>query len=237
MQLTVIATGSTGNSYALEADHQILLLDAGLIATKILRGIDFRIRDVVGCLVTHEHRDHCRGVERLNALGVRCLGTPGTCAAVPGLTPAGQKPLTLGPFRVLPFAVLHDAAEPCGWLVTHVGTGERLLYLTDAAAVYNTFPGVHDWLVECSYMDALVTEENTPAVLRRRLSQTHMSLRKLCEVLEANDLHACRKIVLCHGSRERLDPEEARDTVARLTGKPVTVATAGLTIPLGLEPF
>ena len=85
MLLSVIATGSAGNCYALHHGGRILLLDAGVQAQKIMRGIDHRLEDVSGCLITHEHMDHCRAVESLTALGVECYGSHGTRKAVPGL--------------------------------------------------------------------------------------------------------------------------------------------------------
>lgn len=53
--LKTIATGSSGNSYALMNDSEILLLDLGVNAKVIKKAIDFRVSDIVACLVTHKH--------------------------------------------------------------------------------------------------------------------------------------------------------------------------------------
>ena len=50
-----IATGSCGNSYALMNDNEILLLDLGVSAKVIKKAVDFKVSDIVGCLVTHKH--------------------------------------------------------------------------------------------------------------------------------------------------------------------------------------
>ena len=57
MLLKVISTGSqAGNCYALIADNgEILLLDFGCEPNKILRGIKYKIFDVCGALLSHEH--------------------------------------------------------------------------------------------------------------------------------------------------------------------------------------
>ena len=55
LMLKTIATGSSGNSYALICDRQILLLDLGVSSMEIKKTIDFRVSDVVGCLITHKH--------------------------------------------------------------------------------------------------------------------------------------------------------------------------------------
>lgn len=56
MFVRCIDTGSSGNSYALyDNDGKMLLLDLGLARKQILRGIDFNVSDVAGCVVSHEH--------------------------------------------------------------------------------------------------------------------------------------------------------------------------------------
>ena len=57
MFMKVINTGSQpGNCYALKSESgEILLLDCGCKYSEILKGISYRISDVLGCLISHEH--------------------------------------------------------------------------------------------------------------------------------------------------------------------------------------
>lgn len=57
MFMKIINTGSQpGNCYALKSESgEILLLDCGCKYTEILKGICYRISDVSGCLLSHEH--------------------------------------------------------------------------------------------------------------------------------------------------------------------------------------
>lgn len=56
MFVRCIGTGSSGNSYALyDNNGKILLLDLGVREKDIKKAIDYRISDVVGAVVTHEH--------------------------------------------------------------------------------------------------------------------------------------------------------------------------------------
>ena len=66
MELQVISTGSTGNCYVLWDEGKALLLDAGISIQRIMRAINFQAERVMGCLVTHEHGDHCLAVKDLN---------------------------------------------------------------------------------------------------------------------------------------------------------------------------
>ena len=76
MWLKVINTGSQyGNCYALisgdmRGDGEILLLDCGCKFKDILRGINYRIADVTGCLLTHIHGDHAKSYKNLTKNGI-----------------------------------------------------------------------------------------------------------------------------------------------------------------------
>ena len=59
MKLVVIGSSSKGNGYALiSTSNEILLLEAGVRAKKMLKAIDYATTGIVGCLATHRHLDH-----------------------------------------------------------------------------------------------------------------------------------------------------------------------------------
>ncbi|MEG0767920.1 MAG: MBL fold metallo-hydrolase [Clostridia bacterium] len=236
MELRVLGTGSSGNSYALYDRNQIVLLDAGIPARKIMCGIEHRIGDVVGCLITHEHQDHCRGARDLSRLGVPMLGTPGTKDALPFIDASmSKRQRRIGCFTVLDFPVSHDTKEPCGWLLFNTRTGERLLYATDTNGLLFTFPRINYWVIECNYTNTLL--ESTALVQRERIAKTHMSMETLATVLGRNDLTECKQIILCHMSRERGDMQLMTSFIGSQTGKPTAMATEGARFSLNLEPF
>lgn len=53
--LKVLATGSKGNCYILQAGNDKLLLECGIPYKEILKGLDFNLNGVQGCLISHEH--------------------------------------------------------------------------------------------------------------------------------------------------------------------------------------
>jgi len=231
MQLQVIASGSNGNCYALYANGEILLLDAGIAVKRIMKAIHYRSRDVVGCLVTHEHSDHFFGAVKLAESGIPCYGSSGASMKMGTIKRLDKG--KIGSFMVRSVPVLHDAVEPCGWLIRNSKTGETMLYATDTYWLPNSYPGLHYWLIECNYCEDLIMDE----AIKKRLLTTHMSLDNLCKLLKLNDLSQCKKIVLCHISNLRGDYERMRSTVQKTTGIPVDIAQAGVTIPLELAPF
>ena len=71
MILTCLASGSSGNCYVLkDSKGKMLLLDAGIPITKIKKGCDWKVSDIVGCVITHKHRDHSEAVSDLEEMGI-----------------------------------------------------------------------------------------------------------------------------------------------------------------------
>ena len=251
MRLHVIGSGSAGNAYVLYAGDSILLLEAGMPPETYLPelaagGIWCSIR---GCLVTHEHGDHAKYAMKMAETGIPVYASEGTIKALAGdgaltaLKPVQSRAvLELEDFTVLPFDVEHDAAEPLGYLIRYKPTGETLVFATDTYYLRYTFPQVHYWMLECNYvdeiMDAQLAEDSLSKELRHRLKKSHMSLRRVLDVLRANDLAQTRAIVLIHLSDERSDERAMVKAVKEVTGlEEVTAAKNGAFINLELAPF
>src|SRR5699024_10402838 len=58
LQYSVLASGSTGNAFYIEAAETNLLVDAGLRGQQTEKNIS----EITGILVTHEHSDHIKGL-------------------------------------------------------------------------------------------------------------------------------------------------------------------------------
>ena len=52
-ELLVFGSGSSGNSYAIKCKEETLLLELGLHWRDILQGLNYKIDDLAGCLVSH----------------------------------------------------------------------------------------------------------------------------------------------------------------------------------------
>lgn len=253
MNLSVIGTGSAGNCYLLEADGDSLLLDAGMRWDVILSALPEGIRNVRGCLVTHEHKDHSKSVNQMLMRGIKVALSKRTWEAMNSsskfnaLTAVNRlvfvsegQSLQFSPFTVVAVKAMHDAAEPLAFLIRHDPTMETVLYATDTYMLPNRYPSINHWLVECNYtMEKAKTllEEPEKAPLYNRLMESHMSLERLCTALEANDLRHTRTIVLIHISNDRGDSPLMQETVQRITGVRTIAAQNGTYIKLGECPF
>lgn len=125
MRLKVINSNSQGNAYILHNDQEALLLECGVRFDRIKQALGFNVSRVVGCLVTHEHKDHSAAVYSVIAAGIDVYASGGTHSAMKTLLSHRAKILSInqrkgiGGFEVLPFDVNHDAAEPMGFLIRH----------------------------------------------------------------------------------------------------------------------
>lgn len=246
MRLTVIATGSKGNCYALRSEDAILLLDAGVGIRRVMRTLGRSMADVIGVLVTHEHKDHAGHVTEYMRMCIRVFTSKLTAEAVgidkdPMFTDitSFHAPGRLGPFTVLPFSVMHDAVDPLGFLIRC--KDELAVFATDTYYLKNRFAGVNYWIIECNHirelMDRQASDGYIAETMRRRLITSHMSLERLLDVFRANDMNAAREIVLIHLSDERSDESEMVRQVEELTHIHTTAAASGTDIELNLVPF
>lgn len=236
IEVKCLASGSTGNSYAVDDGRTVLLLEAGIRSTRILSGYADLLDRVAGCLVTHEHQDHAKGACRLAESGIDIYASAGTLDAI---RPAGflrgyrlhtlcaNRQIQIGSWAVLPWEAQHDAAEPLGFLLYSQHTKERLIFATDTFYIEPAFNQPNYIMVECNYdkkiLDRNIADGTVPEVLKPRLLQSHFSLDNVRTFLTANDLSRVQHIYLLHVSAGNGDREAFGRDIKALTGIPVTV--------------
>jgi len=239
MRLTIINSNSSGNAYVLENEHEALLIECGVQFDKIKKALNFNFLKVVGCIISHEHFDHCKSVNEVIKAGINVYSTFGslnamgvsishrTNAIVPGQS------FSLGEYKILPFSVKHDCADPVGYLIHHQECG-NVLFLTDSYYSEYTFKGLNNIIIEANYcqtiLDKRVQDGANPKFLRDRVITSHMSLATCKQLLQANDLSQVNNIVLIHLSDGNSDAKRFRNEVQEVTGKVVYVADAGMVI-------
>jgi len=227
MDVKILASGSDGNAYTISDGTTALLLDAGIPLKELQIRTGFKVRRLAAAFVTHEHKDHSKAMKDLAHLGVDVYASRGTMEAC-GLSGHRFHPIKaleefdVGSFRVLPFDVEHDAAEPLGFLFASKATGEKLLYFTDTYYVRYRFQGLTHIMAECNYTETgiwdSVNEGRIPVELVPRLVHSHMSMEHLLDMLKANDMSTVRQIYLLHLSSNNSEAQKMKEAVQRQTG-------------------
>lgn len=230
LKFCVLASGSKGNSTLIEADGSRILIDAGLSAKAMaarlsLLGVDPESIDAL--VISHEHTDHIRGVDVwCKRFGTRVYTTPATHKAVasslgPHVRVAHFKSghaMEIGPFRMIPFHVSHDAEEPVGFVIET--NGSRLGVVTDLGCATSL---VRERLQR---LDALILESNHdmrmlmegpypwPVKDRIRRNHGHLSNEQSAKLLACVAHSGLQAVVLAHLSEINNLPEIALESAA-----------------------
>ena len=206
MKLKCIATGSTGNCYTLTSDSgETLILDCGIPIKEIKKGLDWNIRNVVGCIVSHAHSDHSKSVKDFEAMGI------------PVFTPyISLKPMRMGKeFKIQAFDLTtvdgrwtHTNADgsecPCyGFLITHPDMG-RMIYATDTELIKWRFKNVNHILLGVNYDPELLSGDDAK---KNHVVRGHMSIDTACEFVKANASDQLQNVIMSHLSAENADKD------------------------------
>lgn len=232
MQIDILASGSSGNCYHISNGSTSLLLDCGIGIKTLQKGINFKLSDIAGCLLTHEHIDHAKTATTLIKKGIDIYTSQGTATAcnlyshrLHIVTPL--QAFKIDTLHIMPFPITHDAQEPLGFFITCFKTNHKLLYFTDTGYLRYRFAGITHMLAECNHnknilQDKLKAKEiNKPAA--KRIIQNHMSIDTLETMLRANDLKDLQQIYLIHISKRHGDPDQFKRRVEQITTAQVHV--------------
>ena len=232
IEITSLASGSQGNCYRVSDGSSPLLLECGIPYRDIRRELRFQMSEIAGCLISHEHKDHCLALKDMVKAGIDCYMSVGTARALGVeshriIYARAKQQFKLHTWTILPFEIEHDAKEPLGFLLSNE-KGEKLLYATDTAYLRYKFPGVTHIMIECNYaedlLDANIASGAIDPVMKHRLIRTHFSLENVKAFLRANDLSKVKEIWLLHLSDGNSDAQRFKREIQELTGKEVYIA-------------
>lgn len=231
IDIKVLATGSTGNCYRISDGSTQLLLECGINFKEIQKGLNFETSKLAGVLVTHEHKDHCKGIKTVLERGLNVYMSKGTKEALKIShhrikTLEVKKQFKIGTWTILPFDVQHDVSEPLGFLLQSEN-GAKLLFATDTYYIKYKFTGLTHLMVECNYdqqtLDDNVLNGYVHPAMRKRVMKSHFGLENLLEFFKANDLSKVQEIWLIHLSDGNSNMERIFKAVARETGKMIYI--------------
>lgn len=229
MDYAALASGSQGNCHALSDGGRTLLVDAGVSLRQIrqrLEALGWDPGSVQALALTHEHSDH------VGALGVilrrtdwRILATADLRAALWATQrveiPHGRwieiqagHPMDWEGWRILPFALPHDAVDPVAFRVEAAGLHAAVVTdLGHATALVADHCQDLDFLVlEANHDVDMLREGGYPPPLKARILSRvgHLSNAAMAELLDRVRSPRLRAVVLAHLSESNNLPELAR---------------------------
>jgi phosphoribosyl 1,2-cyclic phosphodiesterase len=237
VSVTVLGSGSKGNSTVISTTRTSILVDAGFSCRETFRrmkvaGLDPESLDAI--VVSHEHADHVYGIFVL----ARKLDIPVYMTAAThhmwwrsirdqyeGRTlekletfSAGHG-FQVGDVEVMPFTIPHDAVDPTGFAFR--AEGVRLTVATDLGYLPENVKyyvkGCDCLMIESNHdLEMLRTGPYPWAVKQRVLSKKgHLSNDALAEFFSCDYDGSAAFVILAHLSEQNNHPEIAREAAEK----------------------
>jgi phosphoribosyl 1,2-cyclic phosphodiesterase len=260
VSVTVLASGSRGNTAIVSSSSTRVLVDAGISCRetfKRMKALGDDPQSLCAILVTHEHSDHVYGLAVLaRKLNIPVYMTGATHQAwARSLRDAdGELPqlgrleifcsgmsFHIGDISVTPFTIPHDAADPVGF--TFRAEGVKLGFATDLGYVPIS---ICDHLRGC---DVLLMESNHDlemlrggpypwSVKQRVMSRVgHLSNDALADFFASDYDGGAAYVVLAHLSEQNNHPELARRAAEKALGPRQTLLRNRVLLATQTEPL
>ena len=211
MKFIKYASSSRGNFYILQYGKERLMIECGLNPKALKEKLDYNFDNIIGCLISHSHTDHCKSSYAVAKLGIDLYCTKKTSDnfvikdkqdKVKNIVPL--KPFEIRSFKIIAFETEHDCEGSVGFVIKC--GNNKFLFATDTYFVYPRFKDLTEIAIECNY-DFESMDQNINKTHRKRILKSHMGLHTLKEFLRANDLSAVKRIHLLHISTQNGNPE------------------------------
>lgn len=220
--IAALNSGSNGNCYYVGNHREAILVDAGISCReteKRMLRIGLSMQKVKAIFISHEHTDHIKGLCTLAAkYNLPIYINRGTLAAcrlnlrkdlVRDLQNDHQ--VQIGDLLITSFSKLHDASEPCSFVVscgeTKVGVFTDIG--TACEQLTRHFKQCHAAFLEANYDTGLLEKSAYPYFLKKRISggKGHLSNHEALALFTAHKPAFMSHLLLAHLSKDNNCPE------------------------------
>ncbi len=216
--ITVLGSGSRGNSTVIHGPEGCLLLDAGFSSKELEKRLEetgISPSDIRGVLITHGHSDHTKGCRLFATRHHICAYMTAPTLHEGGrlhFLPEQQAVITPGTafelcgIRVEPFTLPHDAVDTVGY--TFHACGQKIGVATDLGHLNllarQKLHACSLLMLESNHEPAMLQASARPIQLKRRILGRHGHLSNEDAASAISELLAAesRSLVLAHLSSE-----------------------------------
>ena len=260
VSVSVLASGSRGNSAIVSSSRTRILVDAGISCRETFKRVKAGgddPRSVSAILITHEHADHVYGLlvlaRKLN-IPVFMTGATHQAWARSVREVIGERPelgklevfsagrcFHIGDIAVTPFTIPHDAIDPVGFAFR--AEGVKVGIATDlgrmSANVRDTLRGCDVLVIESNHDIEKLRIGPYPWSVKQRVGSPtgHLSNERLAEFFSTDYDGSASYIVLAHLSEQNNDPELARRAAEKALGPRQTLLHNRVLLATQSEPM
>lgn len=228
LKLVSLASGSKGNATLIMSNTTAILVDAGVSCRRIaqeLAPFGLTPKMIDGIVITHEHSDHIKGLEKLCEY-TKIYAHPFTMRAICDRMNIKNAVdiadfecgFTIGDIGVFPFRIPHDAAYPMGY--TFECQGARCSVATDIGVptrgIIRNIKDSQVVLLESNHDLAMLKNGVYPQYLKDRIlsDKGHLSNVATARIATILSSDSCvKQLLLGHISENNNTEQLAYDTV------------------------
>jgi len=226
MKISVLSSGSGGNSTVIQSDSGSILIDAGLSAKKLLERLESVGADpcsITGLVITHDHIDHISGA----GVTARKLKIPVYIHKENYETSAEkfekceikfiEDQFNIGDFNIIPVPISHDGTANFAYTIT--SGGKKISHITDIGSVTGIVKhrilGSDLIVLESNHDDQMLKNGPYPWYLKQRIASNtgHLSNHSAGDLIKATGAVGLKNLILAHLSKENNDPFLALDAM------------------------
>jgi len=230
MRVSILGSGSSGNSTYIETEGIGLLIDAGFSGKKIedkLNKIGVNIKEIKGLLITHEHTDHISGAGILSRkykipIYITKESYYEAKEKIGNINNENlifiESDFCIGNIKISPFDVMHDAVRTIGFILSNT-LEKKLAIATDIGYTTNIvkekFKDSDVVIIESNYDYNKLINGPYPWNLKNRVKgqNGHLCNTKASEFIKNVYTKRLKKVYLTHISKDNNTYELAYNTV------------------------
>ena len=217
MKVTVISSGSKGNSTLVETKSKNILIDAGISSKEIKKRLNKDI-NIDLLFITHAHIDHIKGLKSVYKEFKPTVFTRNEEVIEKNICDITyfDKPYILDDLEVSYFNLSHDS-DCIGIKIKE--NNKELVYITDTGYInYRNEEKLKNrtfYIMESNHDVEMLKNGNYPFYLQQRIlsDSGHLSNEECARYLVKYIGEKTKEIYLAHLSDENNDPDKALNTV------------------------
>ncbi len=232
MKITILGSGSKGNSTLLDFDDVKILIDIGFSYKDLkekLESINVNPKDIDYLFITHDHIDHIYGLKSfLNKhkpivyISKKVADFYLTDKKYEKINNLSEE-ILINDIFIKPVPTSHDSLDSYGFLIEY--KDESIVYITDTGYIHQRNLSLLEnktyYIIESNHDTKMLINGRYPHHLQQRILSNvgHLSNELCSSYLTKLIGPNTKKIILAHLSEENNTPEVALDTLNSILEK------------------